>query len=198
MASIKVNAFKISLEVRNLQMEEEKYITLLKKSDETALESVIRQYTGYVSTVIANQLGGFCDTKVVEELASDVFFALWQNRRKLSGGHLRGWLAAVARNKAKDYIRGQKLPWETLEEDMCFSTGLFDALEKEEQRAVLDAALQAIRPKEREIILRYYYYNQTVSQIARDMKLNQETAKSRLQRGRKKLKDILQKGGYFA
>ena len=127
-----------------------------------------------------------------------MFFALWQNRRKLSGGHLRGWLAAVARNKAKDYIRGQKLPWETLEEDMCFSTGLFDALEKEEQRAVLDAALQAIRPKEREIILRYYYYNQTVSQIARDMKLNQETAKSRLQRGRKKLKDILQKGGYFA
>ena len=70
-------------------MEDKKAIKLLKRNDEQALETVIKAYTGYVSSVIANQLGSFCDLSVVEELAADTFAALWQSRMKLSTAHLR-------------------------------------------------------------------------------------------------------------
>ena len=180
-------------------MEEEKYITLLKKSDETSAGIRDPAIHGYVSTVIANQLGRlFATQRWWKSWRPMYFLPCGKTGASFPAGICGDGWRRWQETRRKDYIRGQKIPWETLEEDTCFSTGLFDALEKEEQRAVLDAALRAIRPKEREIILRYYYYNQTVSQIARDMKLNHETAKSRLQRGRKKLKDILQKGGYFA
>lgn len=184
----------------NLHMEDKKAIKLLKRSDEKALECIIKTYTGYVSTVISNQLGGFFDTEVVEELTSDVFFALWQNRLKLSSYHLRGWLGTTARNKAKSYLRKSSVQYENLDEDciVCSDDSLFTSLEQNEQSKVIDKALSKIKPQENEIIVRYYYYNQTVRQIAEEMKLNQETAKSNLQRGRVKLKNILEKGGYFS
>ena len=49
---------------------------------------------------------------------------------------------------------------------------------------------------EREIFLRHYYYGQTVAAIGLEMQMNVSTVKSRLSRGRKKLKAILLEGGY--
>lgn len=172
----------------------------LKRGDEQALEQIIKHYTGYVSTVIANQLGGLCDTEIIEELASDVFFALWQHRLRLATYHLRGWLGTTARNKAKSYLRTLSRPCEALEEDSiwCSENALFDSLAEKEQGKVIQKALAKMEPQESEIMIRYYYYNQTVHKIAEEMMLNQETAKSRLQRGRTKLKNLLEQGGYFS
>lgn len=181
-------------------MEDKKLIKKLKRNDEDALERIIRLYTGYVSTVIANQLGGFSDTEAIEELTSDVFFALWRSRLKLSSYHLRGWLGTTARNKAKNYLRTSAEPCEALDEDyILFSEdNLFMSLERQEQHIAINRALSYLRPEESEVIIRYYYYNQTVSQIAEEAKMNRETAKSRLQRGRAKLKTALEKGGYLS
>lgn len=136
----------------------------------------------------------------MEELTADVFFALWQNRFKLSTFHLRGWLGATARNKAKGYLRAAAFPCESFEEDciLCADNNLFDSLEKREQSKIIKKALSKMKPQESEIIIRYYYYNQKVHKIAEEMELNLETAKSRLQRGRMKLKCILEQGGYFS
>ncbi len=180
-------------------MNDRKLIQQLKRGDEKALELIIKTYTAYVSTVIANQLGGFCDAAVIEELTSDVFFSLWQNRLKLNSFQLRGWLGATGRNKAKNYMRAQKYTCEELEEDsiICSEDNMFDKLEREEQNRVIFSALHKIKAEEREVLIRYYFYNQTVRQISGETDVNPETVKSRLARGRKKLKDILDEGGYF-
>ena len=181
-------------------MEDKKAVKLLKRNDEQALELIIKAYTGYVSTVISNQLGGFCDLSAVEELTSDIFAALWQNRMKLSTAHLRGWLGAAARNRARSYLRSMNTPCESLEEDYISfpDDSPFNALEQREQSEAVYRALENLKPHSKEIIIRYYYYNQTIRQIADEMELNPETVKSRLQRGREKLKTILEKGGYFS
>ena len=49
---------------------------------------------------------------------------------------------------------------------------------------------------EREIFFRYNYYCQPVAQIAQEMALNPASVRTRLHRGRKKLKKTLTKGGY--
>ena len=70
-------------------------------------------------------------------------------------------------------------------------------LEKREQAAYIRKAVLALREPEREIFLRYYYFYQPVSTIAEEMGLESANVKTKLFRGRKKLKEVLEKGGYF-
>ena len=81
----------------------------LKRGDAAALEAAVRQYSGYVTAVIGNQLGPCAAAEDIEELASDVFVALWRAAQPLRTEHLRGWLGKVARNQAISFLRRQHL-----------------------------------------------------------------------------------------
>ena len=78
----------------------------LKRGDAAALEAAVRQYSGYVTAVIGNQLGPCAAAEDIEELASDVFVALWRAPQPLRTEHLRGWLGKVARNQAISFFGG--------------------------------------------------------------------------------------------
>ena len=111
-------------------MNDKKQIKLMQRGDEKALESIILTYTNYVGTIIANQLGSFCDCQTVEELASDVFFSLWQNRNTLTKNNIKSWLGSTARNKAKNYIRSRRIVFEELNEDTIICSDDNALLEK--------------------------------------------------------------------
>lgn len=70
-------------------MDDQRLVKRLRSGDESVLSEIIFKYNRYVSTVIANQLRDFKNTLVIEELASDVFFELWQNRDRLTTSHLK-------------------------------------------------------------------------------------------------------------
>ncbi|MCD7732859.1 MAG: RNA polymerase sigma factor [Oscillospiraceae bacterium] len=184
-------------------MDDSRLVKRLRSGDESVLSEIIFKYNRYVSTVVANQLRDFNNTAVIEELASDVFFELWRNRDRLTTSHLKGWLGTVARNKAKNYIRAQRLQTESLDErieedsdDFVVIPEEFLGLEKEEQARELRLALKKLKRNERETVVRYYFYNQTVAKISEETGTNVETVKSRLRRGRDSLKEILEKGGF--
>ena len=167
----------------------------MKREDPAALEAAIRQYGGYVSAVVGNQLGGFAAGEDLEELVSDVFVALWQAAGTLKTEHLRGWLGRVARNQAISFLRRQRLQLISDEDYLLVDDK--DAqklLEAQERSALLTAALDKLTPGDRELFLRRYYYNQTAEQIAREKDMNAGTVRSRLARGRQVLKAELQKG----
>ncbi|MCD8006325.1 MAG: RNA polymerase sigma factor [Oscillospiraceae bacterium] len=180
-------------------LDEKRLLRRLASGDEEAFREIVSGYSRYVSTVIANQLRDFSCITVIEELSADVFFELWRNRGTLTTSHLRGWLSAVARNKAKNYIRSQKLVCESLDDSIAENTidlsDDFLSLEKEEQAKEIQLALGKLKRQEREVLLRYYYYNQTVATISEETGTNVATVKTRLQRGRAKLREILEKGG---
>ena len=58
------------------------------------------------------------------------------------------------------------------------------------------AALSTLEREDRELFVRRYYYGQTVARAAEEMGMNLSTAKSRLRRGRERLKEALRKAGY--
>ena len=130
-------------------------------------------------------------------MVSDVFLAAWNQAEQLEAGCVKQWLAAVARNKAKNKLRqiGRELP---LEEDYLEIPGgndPADAAEKAEECAMVTDAVNSLEKQDRELFLRHYYYAQTVSEISKDMALNESTVKTRLRRGRMKLKDLLMRRG---
>lgn len=56
-------------------------------------------------------------------------------------------------------------------------------------------AVNTLGDPDREIFLRHYYYAQTVSEISHQMRLNESTVKTKLRRGRARLRAILLRWG---
>ena len=173
-------------------MTEVKALRLLQQGSTDALKWFMGKYTPYVSTIIYNIIGSHMSNADVEEVASDVFLALWENAEKVNSGSVRGYLGAVARNKAKNKFReaGFELP---LDEELYISEDLpLEELhiEKELQAVVRQEVLNMTEP-DREILLRYYYYYQSIPRISREMGLSASNVKVRLHRARNTLRSAL-------
>ena len=176
-------------------IQEEEIIGRLRRGDPAGLEALMDRYTPFVCAVAARILPG--RQEEWEELAADVFLAAWDNRKKLRPGQVKGWLATVARNRAfnRRRDRREELP---LEEDALLLSPDSPHVEAEqgELREVLSRALGSLDRADRELFVRHYYYGQTVAKAAEEMGLNLSTAKTRLRRGRERLKDYLREVGY--
>lgn len=173
-------------------MTEVKALRLLQQGSTDALKWFMGKYTPYVSTIIYNIIGSTMTSADVEEVASDVFFALWENADKVNSGSVRGYLGAVARNKAKNKFReaGFELP---LDEELYISEDLpLEELqmERELQLIVRKKVLEMTEP-DREILLRYYYYYQSIQRISREMGMSVSNIKVRLHRARNTLRSAL-------
>ena len=72
---------------------------------------------------------------------------------------------------------------------------LQQALEEQEQAALVRQALEMLEPATKEVFLRYYYQRQKTAQIAGEMQMNASTVRSRLARGRAALRKALQERG---
>ena len=180
-------------------MRDEVILQKIRSGDPAGLEALMERYLPYVSTVVWNILRNAMPPEDGEEVVSDVFLAAWRQPGALRPGLVQGWLAAVARNKAKNRLRqmGQDL---SLEENALDIPGPDDPpsdFERAEERRLVRQAVDALPSQDREIFLRHYYYAQTVQEIADLMGLNGATVKTKLRRGRMKLKQILTREGYL-
>lgn len=173
-------------------MKEARALHQLQQGSQQALAWFIDRYNAYVSTIVYNIIGQSMSRPDVEETVSDVFFALWKNADKLRCGQVKAYVGTIARNAAKKKLRerGETLP---LEEDVLELPvhGPEEQLEKKEQRRLLRRAVLAMGEPEREIFLRFYWYGQSIRAISGQMELKESTVKSRLSRGREKLRDAL-------
>ena len=174
-------------------MKEELILRKLRRRDPAGLEALMDCYIPYVSAVAWNILRSCMTKEDAEEVVSDVFLAAWEQAEDIQPGCAKAWLGAVARNKAKNKLRrmDRELP---LEEDMLelpdACTPVTKAEQAEERRQVR-RAVDHLGDPDREIFLRHYYYAQSVSEIGQCMGLNESTVKTKLRRGRMKLKDLL-------
>ena len=174
---------------------DEKLLASLQAQDPKGLEEAIRRYSPYVAGVIRKTLGAFGTREDLEELASDVFVALWQSAQGLRPhSDLKLWLGVVARNRALKHLRSLKL--ELPLDDSFLPSPEEPASRFWERRAEAQQVRQAVlslEPTDREIFLRHYFWRQGVGQISEELHMNPSTVKSRLKRGREKLKALLRK-----
>lgn len=175
-------------------MTEEKLLSRLKKRDGKALECMIDQYSAYVASVIGAVLGPSRRTEDVEELASDVFLAVWNHAEAVKPGKLRPYLGASARNAAKSFLRTQReLPMD-LDQVPALTESPEDQVLRQEQARLIREAVLEMPPPDREIFLRRYYYLQSSVQIGQALGMAPGTVRARLLRGRNILKQKLPKG----
>ena len=178
-------------------MDEAKITARLKKGDPAALVQVIEQYTPYLYTIVVNILGSAFSPEDAEDIISESFTVLWYSREKIQRGRLKAYLSAIARNKAISHLRKLKL-YEPLEDDM-----LIVRCRQPEQELILGEltelarkAVDSLPEPDREIFKRHYFLYQKTEDIAFELKLNPATVRTKLTRGRKRLKKHLTERGY--
>lgn len=178
-------------------MREAKILQRIKAGDPSGLEALMDIYIPYVSVIVWNILRESMAPEDAEEVVSDVFLAAWNQSSDLKVGHVKGWLGAVARNKAKNKLRqiGQTIPLEESVLDIPSLDDPTEDIERVQEQQIVRQAVDSLPSEDREVFLRHYYYAQSIKEISVSMALNESTIKTKLRRGRMKLKEILTKGG---
>ena len=173
-------------------IDEQYLIQQIKTGSQKALETVIDRYGSYVKAIAANIIKPPMTDADVEEVVSDVFLSLWSHPGDPDRGSLKGYLAAITRNKARDRLRRfhLEIPLENdfLEvpvEDSCRQ------IELAQLKQAVKQMVDRLEEPDRTILLRYYYFYQKTDAIARDMGMNPATVRTKLARSRQKLKEWL-------
>ena len=179
-------------------MSDMQILTEMKQKNSDALEEAIHQYSGYVMAVIERTLGKSAGEQDKEEILLDVFVALWNNAEKLrDDSNLKAWLGIVARNASIKRTR-YLFPHEELADDFLATSDdiVISPAEQKEQAALVHEALDTLEATDKDLFLRHYFWQQSLSEISRQTNMGISAIKSRLFRGRQKLKTVLMKEDY--
>ena len=173
-------------------MEEHDLILRLKAGDRQALEALIDRYTHYCGAVAARTLDPCPSREDLEEVAADAFLALWRGREGLDPDRpLRPWLAVTARNLALDRLRARRETQELSPRLPDSRPGPEELAERQALHDQLRRLVEGLEEPDRTLFLRYYYEEEPLYQVASRLGMNLSTAKTRLARGRKRLKQAL-------
>lgn len=174
----------------------------LKNKDERALKICMNKYYRYVVYIVENIIGSALPYEDKEEVVSNVFVALWNYSADLDTDNystFKPYLGTIARNMAKNALRKtSKMHFENYED--AFQVGTNEHIEygplKEEVIKCLKESIYELSVDERKCFISYYYYTKTIAVIAEETGLKESTVKSKLLRGRKKLKLKMEKKGF--
>ena len=171
-----------------------KLLAALRAREPQGLEEAIGRYSPYVAGVLRKVLGQLGTQEDLEELSSDVFVALWQSAEGLrEDSDLKLWLGVVARNQGLKHLRSLRLSLPLEEAILPGEEGPSSLWERREDAQQVREAVLGLEAVDRDIFLHHYFWGQGVRQIAQEMDMNESTVKSRLKRGREKLRAILKK-----
>jgi RNA polymerase sigma-70 factor (ECF subfamily) len=184
--------------------EEQRLVEAGQRGDVEAFNQLVRLYEGRVYNLCYRMLG---DPDAAADAAQDTFISAYRNLAKFRGGLFRSWLLRIATNACLDALRARKrrpsvsLGAKRDEDDE--GTGLDipdagEALDETALRRELGAAIQqglALLPEDQRIVVVLSdIQGLAYEEIAQVTNTNLGTVKSRLSRGRARLRDILRAG----
>jgi RNA polymerase sigma factor (sigma-70 family) len=145
------------------------------------------------------------DHQLAEDLVQETFVRVWRHAASYApqAGSVRGWLFAILRNYAIDYLRKQRqrstpreVPLGEIEcEERVALEDTWEEVWRREERAQLGRALMRLSEKQRMVIELGYFQGYTHVEIAEMSGLPLGTVKSSMRLGLQAMKRELMKGG---
>lgn len=129
------------------------------------------------------------DSAAVDDILQEVFIKAYKNSSKLkSQEKLKSWLFTIAKNTITDHYRADKRT-ELLAEDAAQET--LEPSFYDELSGCVRHFAQALPAGYSEVLEAYEFEELSAQQIAQKLDIPLSTVKSKIQRGRKKIKDAL-------
>ena len=172
-------------------LNDKKMISAIIKRDEQMLAFVIQKYSKLLWKITASILLNVSSVQEVEECVADVFIFLWQYPEKYNPDRakLSSWLSMIARSKAVDRYRSLIKNKEiSMEEIIVESLGYVEVKTSDEDKEELLFYIAELDEKEKELIVRRYYYEQKPAEIALALDIPKKQIENRLYYAKQKLR----------
>lgn len=172
-------------------------IQQLKNNDESAIEELITRYGQYAAAIVLGVGGASLNAEDVEEVVSDVFYALWKSRHGLQEtDSIKPYLSQITRNMTRNKwsrVRNEQ-PWD--DELSVIGTPATDEVVIQKERiTIIKKLMAAFHYPDKDILTAYYFREYKLEDIASMYKLPLSTVKSKIYRGRKLIVRYFNKGG---
>ncbi len=170
-------------------MNDEFMIKRLCRDDEGALKYIYDHYYSYVYAVANSRIGAKMQKEDIEEVVSDVFLTLWNNRRKLNAndGTIKAYLGVMTRNQSINKLREFHFCDKLMDSNILSTElGIEEAFIQKETLLEIYEIVTKMKSPDKEIFFSYYMEEQKTREIADLLMLNENTVKTKLRRNKKK------------
>ena len=184
--------------------EERRLVIAAQRGDVEDFNALVRLYEGRVYNLCYRMLG---DPDSAADAAQDTFLSAFRNLRSFRGGSFRSWILRIATNTCYDVLRARKrrpttsLDIDADDEDSSSPLQIADRGEtpadfalRRELAAAIQSSLSELPDEQRAILILSDIEGLAYEEIAQITNTNIGTVKSRLSRGRARLRDLLKAG----
>ncbi|HEU4323367.1 MAG TPA: sigma-70 family RNA polymerase sigma factor [Roseiflexaceae bacterium] len=184
--------------------EERRLISTAQRGDVESFNALVRLYESRVYNLCYRMLG---DGDSAADAAQDAFFSAFRNLRSFRGGSFRSWMLRIATNTCYDALRARKrrpttsLNTDDDDSDDSSPLQIADAGEAPDEFALrrelagaIQQALDTLPDEQRLAVVLSDIQGLAYEEIAQIMNANLGTVKSRLSRGRARLREALKAG----
>jgi RNA polymerase sigma-70 factor (ECF subfamily) len=171
--------------------EEERLLGLVASGD---VESFAAVYDRYSRSVYSLALKMLWDPQAAQEVAQEVFEAIWRGAKAFSPGrgNVRTWILAMAHHKTVDAMRRQRVrAAEPLSESQIGDDDVVAQALRSVEGAAVRAALASLSEAQRAVVILAYYGGYTQQEIAARLGIPLGTVKTRIRDGLLRLRDRL-------
>ena len=171
---------------------------LIRKAASGDQDAITELYELTYSSVYKTVKSMIADEDTVLDVVQDSFIKGFQSLDQLdTPENFRAWMKRIATNKAKDYLKKKKpilftdMANEDGEEidfrDDCLDHSPEEVLDRKETTRLMSEILGTLSEDQRLVIGMFYYEEMSVREIAESLGCSENTVKSRLNSGRKKV-----------
>lgn len=163
--------------------------------------NLFHQYSGYVYAIIWYRIRGIGTREDAEEAVSDVFAKVFRSSGQIEADKLQAYLRTAANHAATDILRRlMRTPEfvsdeETDWQEPAAPEHIAEDYEEAEQRKLILDCINALGKPDSDIVLMRYYYKNSFSEIGKALHMQPFTARKRLSRAKKRLKQLLADAG---
>ena len=187
-------------------MTERELVRSAQKGDDGAFEALVRSYEKRVYHLALRMCGNAEDAY---EVAQEAFLSAWKGLRFFRGeSSFSTWLYRLTSNAAIDFLRRQRRQsggnGPSLDDEEAFlevadpAPSPHQQAEQLELREAVARGLAALSPEHRQVLLLRELQGMSYEEIAACLDLDLGTVKSRIARGREKLRKYLLSSGNFS
>jgi RNA polymerase sigma-70 factor (ECF subfamily) len=184
--------------------EEQRLVSAAQRGDIDSFNALVRLYEGRVYNLSYRMLG---DADSAADASQEAFLSAYRNLRAFRGGSFRSWLLRIATNACYDALRLRKRR-PAISLDMAVdedadesplqipdeSSGPDELILRRELASAIQTGLGELPEDQRMTVVLSDIEGLSYDEIAQITGTNLGTVKSRLSRGRARLRDVLRAG----
>ena len=169
---------------------EQRMIDAARRGEPEGYRYLMTRYGRRVHLLVSQAIP---DARDAEEVAQDAFVRAFERLEMFdeSRGAFGTWIGRIAYNLAMNAVRGRKLEELEILDNLDYLEELDDSEREAQRLALLDEAIDRLRPEERTLLNLRYYDGQSLQQIAEVMDVAAGPLANRLQRIRQKLSKLI-------